>query len=176
MQKTIFAPKAHLHSSAKVRYLDFGVSAHSTDGHKLQSDRMSGRPAPQTASTAPQPCPTPTHTFFSGFQNFQNWKFGNFRWKFSPVFPFFQMFQNSLKISCRRLANLENLGEKKEKPRLEIFSNFQNFQFWKLISKSKRYALVAAVVLLVLPPSHHHRFVVTSPVTVPIVRSLASRQ
>ena len=60
MQKTIFAPKAHLHSSAKVRYLDFGVSAHSTDAHELQSDRMSGRPAPQTASTAPQPCPTPT--------------------------------------------------------------------------------------------------------------------
>ena len=60
IQKTIFAPKAHLHSSAKVRYLDFCMSAYSTDGDELQSDRMSGRPAPQTTSTAPQPCPTPT--------------------------------------------------------------------------------------------------------------------
>ena len=60
IQKIIFAPKAHLHSSAKVRYLDFCVSAYSTDGDELQSDRMSGRPAPQTTSTAPQPCPTPT--------------------------------------------------------------------------------------------------------------------
>ena len=60
IQKTIFAPKAHLHSSAKVRYLDFCVSAYSTDGDELQSDQMSGRPAPQTTSTAPQPCPTPT--------------------------------------------------------------------------------------------------------------------
>ena len=54
------APKAHLRSSAKVRYLGFDMFACSTDGVDLQSDRMSGRPARQTASAAPQPCPTPT--------------------------------------------------------------------------------------------------------------------
>ena len=56
----IIAPKAHLRSSAKVRYLGFDMFACSTDGVDLQSDRMSGRPARQTASAAPQPCPTPT--------------------------------------------------------------------------------------------------------------------
>ena len=39
IQKIIFAPKAHLHSSAKVRYLGFEVSACSTDGLELRSDR-----------------------------------------------------------------------------------------------------------------------------------------
>ena len=59
IQKIIFAPKAHLHSSAKVRYLDFCMSAYSTDRYELQSaTTLRGpplRPPPPLPSLAPHP-------------------------------------------------------------------------------------------------------------------------
>ena len=62
IQKTIFAPKAHLHSSAKDGpRVPWFSGVRDPDRWSRTSERHSvARPAPQTTSTAPQPCPTPT--------------------------------------------------------------------------------------------------------------------